>query len=65
MLKEEIKKYQCEDCKRKIWNSKKILLELHHINGNNKDNDLKNLKLLCPNCHAITESYRNRKKEYV
>ena len=38
-----------------------IPLELHHIDGNNKDNSLSNLQLLCPNCHALTNNYRNRK----
>ena len=26
-------------------------LQIHHINGNNRDNRLKNLILLCANCH--------------
>ena len=37
-----------------------IPLEVHHINGNNKDNDPLNLMLLCPNCHALTDSYRGK-----
>ena len=44
---------------------KPIPLELHHINGINTDNRLENLKFLCPNCHAFTDSYRgkNSRKE--
>ena len=42
------------------WNGQTIPLELHHVNGNNKDNSLENLQLLCPNCHALTSNYRNR-----
>jgi len=61
LLKENIKAHQCEVCKRKEWNNKKIPLELHHINGNNKDNRIENIQLLCPNCHALTDNYRNRK----
>ena len=60
ILKEKIKEYKCEECNLTIWNNKQIPLELHHINGNNKDNSLDNLKLLCPNCHALTDNYRNR-----
>ena len=61
ILKEKIKPYQCELCGLTEWNNKKIPLELHHINGNNKDNTFINLQLLCPNCHALTDNYRNRK----
>ena len=61
ILKEKIKKHKCEICGLQKWNNQKIPLELHHINGNNKDNSLNNLQLLCPNCHALTDNYRNRK----
>ena len=61
LLKEGIKDHICEKCGRKKWNGLDIPLELHHINGNNKDNALNNLLLLCPNCHALTDNYRNRK----
>ena len=61
ILKEKIKSYKCEKCGLEKWNNEKIPLELHHINGNNKDNSLENLQLLCPNCHALTDNYRNRK----
>ena len=42
------------------WFDSSIPLELHHINGNNKDNRLENLQLLYPNCHAFTDSYRGK-----
>ncbi len=61
ILNEGIKDYCCEMCKLSMWKGKPIPLELHHINGNNKDNTLSNLMLLCPNCHALTDNYRNRK----
>ena len=61
LLKEGIKKYCCEQCNLTTWNGSPIPLELHHKNGNNKDNNLANLMLLCPNCHALTNNYRNRK----
>ena len=35
--------------------------ELHHIDGNNDNNNLSNLQLLCPNCHSLTKNYRFRK----
>jgi 5-methylcytosine-specific restriction endonuclease McrA len=39
-----------------------IPLELDHINGNNGDNRLENLRLLCPNCHALTPTYRSKRR---
>ena len=61
ILKEKIKPHMCEKCGLRSWNDEIIPLELHHINGNNKDNSHSNLQLLCPNCHALTDNYRNRK----
>jgi hypothetical protein len=50
----------CYLCKAKTWNDLPIPLELHHINGNNKDNRIENLTILCPNCHAQTSTYRGK-----
>ena len=60
LIKEGIKDHICECCGLTMWRNEKIPLELHHINGNNTDNRLENLLLLCPNCHALTDSYRGR-----
>lgn len=57
----KLKPLKCEVCGLEKWNGVNIPLELHHVNGNNKDNSFDNLKLLCPNCHALTNNYRNRK----
>lgn len=35
--------------------------ELHHINGDPRDNRIENLQVLCPNCHANTNNFRNKK----
>ncbi|MBO4465240.1 MAG: HNH endonuclease [Bacteroidales bacterium] len=50
----------CENCGLSSWQGVPIPLEIHHINGNNTDNRLDNLQLLCPNCHALTDNYRGR-----
>lgn len=53
LLKEGYKEHICENCKNIEWLGIKIPLELHHINHNPKDNQLINLKLLCPTCHYL------------
>lgn len=36
----------------------KVPLEVHHIDGNYKNNKEDNLELLCPNCHSLTPTYK-------
>ena len=55
-----LKKWRCETCGRDRWNGRPIPLELDHVNGKRDDNRLTNLRLLCPNCHAQTPTYRGR-----
>lgn len=61
LIKEKIFDHKCMHCKKTKWMNNKIPLELHHIDGNNKNNQLSNLSLLCPNCHALTNNYRGKK----
>lgn len=39
---------------------KPLTLQLDHINGNNNDHRLLNLRFLCPNCHSQTETFTGR-----
>ena len=63
LLKDQIFSHKCCNCNRTMWLDKKIPLELHHIDGNNSNNNLDNLSLLCPNCHALTDNYRAKNKK--
>ena len=53
----------CEECGIKEWNGKPIVLQMHHIDGNSKNNSISNLRLLCPNCHSQTETFANKKRK--
>lgn len=60
LLEEGYKEYKCENCGLTKWLDKPIPLELHHKDGNRNNNILENYELLCPNCHALTDSYRGK-----
>ena len=52
--------HKCEVCERTTWINNPIPLEVDHIDGNNQDNNLKNLRLICPNCHSQTDTYKSK-----
>lgn len=53
---------KCFECNITEWMNKPILVEVEHIDGNSENNSIDNLKLLCPNCHSQTPTYRNKNK---
>lgn len=64
LFKNNLKENKCEECGQdEMWNGKKMSLHLDHINGDNKDNRLENLRILCPNCHACTSTYGGKNKD--
>ncbi len=63
LIKDGVKERVCENCRLDVWMDGLIPLELHHVDGNTKNNRLENLTLLCPNCHALTNNYRGKNKK--
>lgn len=57
--------HKCEKCGLSVWENQKIPLCIHHIDGNHINNNLENLQILCPNCHALTENYCGRNKKQL
>lgn len=59
----EILEYKCIRCGCDgHWLDGLISLEIDHIDGDNTNNEISNLRYLCPNCHALTDTYRGRNK---
>lgn len=54
--------WKCHKCSITEWMGQQCPLELDHIDGDNKNNNLLNLRFVCPNCHAQTATYRNKKR---
>lgn len=54
---------RCENCSfDKKSPSGNSIIQLEHIDGNYQNNTIENLQLLCPNCHAMTETYGRKNK---
>lgn len=60
LLRDQVKEWRCERCGNTTWLGEPIPIELHHINGDRFDNRIRNLQLLCPNCHALTDNHAGR-----
>ena len=64
LLRYGIKNRECEICGLSLWNGREIPIEVHHKDGNKFNNSLDNLAMVCPNCHAQTETYKSKNKTY-
>lgn len=58
LYKEKLLEEKCYECGLgNNWNGKSITLQLEHIDGDHHNNELSNLKILCPNCHSQTSTF--------
>lgn len=58
----ECRQHRCEVCGLTEWMGKTIPLELDHKDGDSDNNRLGNLRLICPNCHAQTATYKAKNR---
>lgn len=53
--------YICAICNQQpYWNNLDLTLQIDHIDGNRENNDLTNLRFICPNCHTQTQNYTSK-----
>lgn len=56
---------KCNKCNLNEWLGNQIPLELEHKDGNHFNNKRENIEMLCPNCHALTTTWRGRNKKNI
>lgn len=52
----------CNICGLSDWMDRPIPIVIDHINGDPADNRLINLRIICCNCDAQTETYKSKNK---
>jgi len=63
LVKEGVLEERCANCGLNEWLGRPMPLELDHIDGDRYNQEIDNLRLLCPNCHALTPTYRGRNRK--
>lgn len=56
-----LKENKCEECGIDEWNDKPLECELDHIDGDRTNHQIDNLKIVCPNCHSQTGTFRYKR----
>ena len=59
-VKGEYQEYKCQLCGIDTWNGKPLTLRLDHIDGDKTNNELSNLRWVCPNCDSQLPTYCNK-----
>ena len=62
LIEAGIKKHKCEICGVSEWNNKPLKMTLDHIDGNPHNHELKNLRMICPNCDSQSDTYCGKNK---
>jgi len=62
LIKEGILENVCSVCGISSWNGKPLNCELDHIDGDRTNHKIENLRVLCPNCHSQTDTYRSKNR---
>ncbi|MGD6745218.1 HNH endonuclease [Streptomyces sp. BH106] len=56
--------HACAECGQgELWQGKRLVLEIDHIDGDRLDNRRENLRYLCPSCHSQTRTFSNRHRK--
>lgn len=62
-LREIGREYACAGCRNHgDWQSQPLTLEVDHIDGDYHNNEARNLRFLCPNCHSQTGNFSGRSR---
>jgi hypothetical protein len=56
-----LKQAKCEECGLTEWRRQPVPLQVDHVDGDNRNNELENLRMLCANCHMLTETWGFKK----